>query len=69
MTARSSWVGLVLMVASFGIYLAYPVVVFLPLSMWQKAGVAIGLAALSWGAFLAGSALVGRKGVARLQRR
>jgi hypothetical protein len=57
------------MVASFGIYLAYPVLPFLPLSMWQKGGVAIGLAAVSWGVFLAGSALVGRKGVARLERR
>jgi hypothetical protein len=66
---RSSWVGLILMAASFGIYFAYPVVPFLPLSMWQKGGVVIGLAAVSWGVFLAGSALVGRKGVAPLEHR
>lgn len=65
----SFWVGGILILLSFGIYPAYPLVPFLPISLWQKGGLGIGLAALSWGLFFAGSALVGRKGVAYLKRR
>jgi hypothetical protein len=65
----SFWVGVILMLLSFGIYSAYPIVPFLPISMWQKGGVGIGLAAVSWGMFVAGSGLVGKKGVAYLKRR
>ena len=65
----SFWVGATLMVVSFGIYPAYPLVPFLPISTWQKGGVGIALAAVSWGMFLAGSALVGKRGVAYLKRR
>jgi len=65
----SFWVGAVLMLLSFGIYFAYPMVPFLPVSIWQKGGVGIGLAGVSWGMFLAGSALVGKKGVVHLKRR
>jgi hypothetical protein len=54
---------------SFGIYPAYPVVPFLPISAWRKGEVAIGLAAVSWGMFFVGSWLVGRKGMAYLKRR
>jgi len=64
----SLWVGGILILMSFGIYPAYPLVPFLPISLWQKGGVGIGLAALSWSLFLAGSALVGKKGVAHLKR-
>jgi hypothetical protein len=38
-------------------------------SLWQKGGVGLALAAISWGIFLAGSALVGKKGVDYLKRR
>jgi hypothetical protein len=65
----SFWVGATLVVVSFGIYPAYPLVPFLPMSTWQKGGVGIALAAVSWGMFLAGSALVGKKGVAYLKQR
>jgi hypothetical protein len=57
------------MALSFGIYPSYPVVPFLPISAWRKGEVAIGLSAVSWGMFLVGSVLVGKKGVAYLKRR
>ena len=65
----SFWVGATLMVVSFAIYPAYPLLPFLPMSTWQKGGVGIALAAVSWGMFLAGCALAGKKGVAYLKRR
>ena len=65
----SFWLGVILIALSFGIYPAYPVVVFLPISMWRKGEVAMGLAAVSWGMFFVGSVLVGKKGVAYLKRR
>ena len=61
--------GVILMVLSFGIYPSYPVVPFLPISVWRKGEVAIGMSAVSWGMFLLGSVLVGKKGVAYLKRR
>jgi hypothetical protein len=60
------------MALSFGIYPAYPVVPFLPISAWRKGEVglsAVGLSAMSWGMFFVGSVLVGKKGVAYLKRR
>jgi hypothetical protein len=63
------WVGTTLIVLSFGIYSVYPLLPFLPISLWQKGGAGIGLAAVSWGMFFWGSALVGRRGVAYLKRR
>ena len=42
---------------------------FRPISLWQKGGVGIALATMSWAMFLAGSALAGKKGVAYLKRR
>lgn len=65
----SFWLGVILMALSFGIYLAYPVVPFLPISAWRKGEVAVGLATVSWGMFFVGSVLVGKKGVAYLKRR
>lgn len=61
------WLGAILVLLSFAIYPAYPLVPFLPISLWQKGGVGIALAALSWAMFLAGSALVGKKGLAYLK--
>ena len=63
------WLGASLILLSFGIYPAYPLVHLLPITLWQKGGVGLALAAMSWGIFLAGSALVGKKGVAYLRRR
>jgi hypothetical protein len=63
------WVGVILILLSFGIYFAYPLVPFLPVPMWQKGGVGIGLASVSWAMFFVGSALVGKKGVAEFKRR
>ncbi len=67
--ALSFWLGVTLIVLSFGIYLAYPMVPFLPFSVWRKGEVAVGLSAVSWGMFLLGSVLAGKKAVASLKRR
>ena len=56
-----------MVVLSFGIYPAYPLMPFLPISLRQKGGIGIALAAVSWATFLAGSALLGRKGLAYLK--
>lgn len=63
----SLWAGGLLILLSFGIYPAYPLVHFLPISLWQKGSVGIGLSVLSWTLFFAGSALIGRKGMAHLR--
>ncbi len=65
----SFWLGVILMVLSFGIYPAYPVVPFLPISAWRKGEVVVGLSAVSWRMFFVGSVLVGKKGAAYLKRR
>ncbi len=58
-----------MMALSFGIYLAYPAVFFLPISAWARGGVAVGLSIVSWGMFFVGSVLAGKEGVAYLKRR
>lgn len=65
----SFWLGVILIVLSFGIYPAYPVVPFLPISRWARGGAAVGLSVVSWGMFLAGSTLAGKEGVAYLRGR
>lgn len=57
------------MALSFGIYFAYPMVPFLPISGWGKGGVAVGLSVVSWAMFLVGSVLAGKEGVAHLRER
>ena len=61
--------GGILILLSFGIYPTYPLVPFLPISLWQKGAVGIALATMSWAMFLAGSALAGKNGAAYLTRR
>ena len=65
----SFWLGVFLMTLSCGIYPAYALVAFLPISRWDKGGLAVGLSALSWSMFGVGSVLVGKKGLAHLRRR
>jgi hypothetical protein len=65
----SFWLGVILMALSFGIYPAYPVVPFLPISTWRKGEVAVALSAVSWGMFFVGSVLVGKNSVAYLKQR
>ena len=65
----SFWVGVSLMVLSFGIYLAYPAVPFLPISRGAKGGVAVGMSLASWAIFLVGSVLAGKEGLASLKQR
>jgi len=57
------------MALSFAIYLAYPVVPFLPISRWATGEMVVGMSVVSWGMFLVGSVLAGKKGVAYLKRR
>ena len=67
---RSSFgLGVILMAFSFGIYLAYPMVPFLPISAWNRSGVFVGLSIVSWGIFCLGFVLAGRRGVVYLRRR
>jgi hypothetical protein len=63
------WLGVTLMTLSFGIYPAYALMVFSPMSWWDKFAVAVGLAAISWSMFLVGSAFAGQKGLAHLRQR
>src|SRR6266436_5017537 len=63
------WPGVALMTLSFGIYPAYALMVFSPMSWWDKFAVAVGLAAISWSMFLVGSAFAGQKGLAHLRQR
>jgi hypothetical protein len=63
------WLGITLMTLSFGVYPAYALMVFSPMSWWDKFAVAVGLAAISWSMFLVGSAFAGQKGLAQLRQR
>ena len=63
------WVGVALMALSFGIYLAYPTIPFLPISGRAKVAAAVGGGIVSWGIFFIGSFLAGREGYAYLTRR
>jgi hypothetical protein len=63
------WLGVTLMTLSFGIYPAYALMVFSPMSWLDKFAVAVGLAAISWSVFLVGSAFAGKKGLAQLRQR
>ena len=65
----SFWLGVTLIALSFGIYPAYPMMAFVPISLWNKAGAAVGLSAVSWGMFGAGCMLLGKERLARLKRR
>jgi hypothetical protein len=57
--------GIVLMVASFLAYPAYPVVIlWLPLSASVKAGVSVAVWIASWGSFSLGAYLAGPEGYA-----
>jgi hypothetical protein len=63
------WLGVILMTLSFGIYPAYALMVFSPISWWDKFAVVVGLAAISWSMFLVGSAFAGKQGLAQLRQR
>ena len=55
-------VGIALIVISFLVYPAYPLIVFLPYSGEIKVAVTIAASLLSWGVFSAGIFLAGREG-------
>jgi hypothetical protein len=57
------------MTLSFGIYPAYALIVFSPMSWWDGVAIAVGLAAISWSLFLVGSAFAGKKSLAQLRQR
>lgn len=62
-------VGIVLIGASFLVYLAYPLIALLPASGTVKITATVAASALSWGAFGAGIYLAGRLGYRWLRRR
>ncbi len=65
----SFWLGVILMVLSFGIYPAYSVVPFLRISRWSQGGVVIAMSVVSWAMFFVGTVLAGQEGVAYVKRR
>ncbi len=58
----SFWIGVGLMAASFGIYLGYPLIPFLPISTTAKVAVALAGSVVSWSIFFVGGLLAGRVG-------
>lgn len=64
----SFWLGVGLMALSFGIYLAYPLIPFLPISTTAKVAVAVIGSVVSWSIFFTGSLLAGSAGRVTLKR-
>jgi hypothetical protein len=64
----SFWLGVGLMAASFGIYLCYPAIPFLPISLAAKVGLGVVGSVVSWSIFFVGSLLAGREGRIYLRR-
>jgi hypothetical protein len=58
-----------LIASSFGMYLAYPVILLLPIGPWAKGIVIVGASVLSWAVFFGGTLLAGREGLAYLKGR
>jgi hypothetical protein len=66
------WVGLLLTIASFGLYPAYALIALLPISHPAKVAAAFSAWLISWGGFSVGSAMAGAEVVeivCRLWRR
>ncbi len=59
--------GVALIAASFLVYPAYPLIVFLPLSDTTRVAATLAASLASWGAFTAGLFLAGEKGYAWLK--
>ncbi len=59
---RAFWIGIGLMIVSFGIMAFYFAIPFLPVSLNAKAGIVIAISALSWGLFFVGSLFAGKEG-------
>jgi hypothetical protein len=67
--ARYSFpIGVVLIIVSFVIYPAYPVIALLPFPVKLRVIVAVAASAVSWGVFFVGSALAGKPGVDYVKR-
>jgi len=62
------WVGLLLMVVSFGLYPAYALIAVLPISRPSKLAAAFSAWLISWGSFSIGSAMAGAEGAEYLHR-
>ncbi|MFQ5853591.1 MAG: hypothetical protein ACE5JU_23785 [Candidatus Binatia bacterium] len=56
------------MVTSFGVFVLYLMIPFLPVSLKAKAGIAIVGWAIGWGLFLVGTLLAGKDGYRYLKQ-
>ena len=69
-TGRARFVaGIALMAASFLVYPAYPMILFLSVSGSMKIAAAVFASLLSWGVFYGGFCLAGREGYEWLKAR
>jgi len=62
------WVGLLLMMVSFGLYPAYAFIAVLPISRPSKVAAAFSAWLISWGSFSVGTAMAGAEGIEYLHR-
>ncbi len=65
---RAFWIGMGLMAASFGVFVLYLVIPFLPVSFEVKASIAIAGWVIGWGVFLVGTFLAGKDGYPYLKQ-
>jgi hypothetical protein len=61
-------IGVALIASSFAIYPAYPVIALLPLPVDERLVLAVAASVVSWGVFLLGTSLAGKRGVDYLKR-
>ncbi|MFQ5801606.1 MAG: hypothetical protein ACE5JQ_01755 [Candidatus Methylomirabilales bacterium] len=65
---RAFWIGVGLMAMSFGVFLMYLAIPFLPVSLEAKVGIGIAGWLISWGLFLGGILLAGKEGYSYLKQ-
>jgi hypothetical protein len=61
-SGKAFWVGIGLIIVSFGIMGFYLVIPFLPVSLNAKVGIVLAISASGWGLFFVGSFITGKEG-------